>query len=55
MFNIGNNQGKMNELGWRKHYLRNNSKNKVKEDSNFSGSGMETYLHNLENNRNVYL
>jgi len=55
MFNIGKNKGKMNELGWRKHYLRHNTKNMVKEDCNFKGSGVETYLHNMENNRNVYL
>lgn len=55
LFNLGKNQGKMNELGWRKHFLRYNSKNMVKADSNFKGSGLETYLHNMENNRNVYL
>jgi hypothetical protein len=55
MFNINNNQGKMNELGWRKHFLRYNSKNMIEPDSNFRGSGLETYLHNLDNNRNVYL
>lgn len=55
LFNIGKNNGKMNELGWRKRYLRKYSKNMVKAEGNFKGSGMETYLHNLENNRNVYL
>lgn len=55
IFNIEMNQGKMNELGWRKHYLRHNSKNMVEPDTNFKGSGLETYLHNMENNRNVYL
>ena len=55
IFNFGKNDGKMNELGWRKHFMRSNSKNLVKKECNFKGSGMETYLHNLENNRNVYL
>lgn len=55
LFNIEKNNGKMNELGWRKRYLRKYSKNMVKAEGNFKDSGMETYLHNLENNRNVYL
>lgn len=54
-FNDKLNNPKVRELGWRKYYLRNHNKNLVKKDTQFQGITTENYLHNLENNRNVYL
>jgi hypothetical protein len=55
MFNDKINNPKLRELGWRKFYLRNASKNLVKKDSTFKGTGLENFLYNLESNRNVYM
>jgi len=43
------------ELGWRRWWIKNKTKNKVNPDVNFNGTSVRQYLNNMDNVKNIYM
>ncbi len=43
------------ELGWRRWWINNKTKNKVNPDVNFNGTSVRQYLDNMDNVKNIYM